>query len=291
MAPASECDLEAATIFFAPYRIVYLVNALLSATSLFTIFHFVRNYLFASPFHPNFRIFLLGYFLSAFVHSCIFLLNEALSLSRLLSYSEPCDALIPAFPYAMIHIPLVCCLISGIIGQALLVAERLAATVMVKTYENTSPRISLAVYLIIGVLLPILLVYWAYADGDFSHAAITALTPPRGTEIKASEHHLPVIIRRGLWRSGRFTLFGDYQQETRAYNGLLAVVSLPNIGKYCYNSLHPWFAFSLPIVASWQLAKLREKRTERTRQMVAVRAKGREGSDAYTQMLQQQWSR
>ncbi|CAI5441618.1 unnamed protein product [Caenorhabditis angaria] len=54
--------------------------------------------------------------------------------------------------------------------------------------------------------------------------------------------------------------------------------------------LNPLFAFSLPLIASWQLSKIKRERLQKSEKIMALKTKGREGSDAYNQLLNDQWA-
>ncbi|CAL2033471.1 unnamed protein product [Caenorhabditis brenneri] len=53
--------------------------------------------------------------------------------------------------------------------------------------------------------------------------------------------------------------------------------------------LHPLFAFLMPLISSYHLSKMRERRLKRREHLLAIKTKGREGSDAYNQLLTDQW--
>ncbi|CAI2337651.1 unnamed protein product [Caenorhabditis sp. 36 PRJEB53466] len=54
--------------------------------------------------------------------------------------------------------------------------------------------------------------------------------------------------------------------------------------------LHPSFSFLLPLISSYHLSKMRERRLKRREHIMAMKTKGREGSDAYNQLLHDQWT-
>uniref|UniRef100_A0A8R1IUD4 Uncharacterized protein n=1 Tax=Caenorhabditis japonica TaxID=281687 RepID=A0A8R1IUD4_CAEJA len=54
--------------------------------------------------------------------------------------------------------------------------------------------------------------------------------------------------------------------------------------------MHPLFSFLLPLISSYHLSKIRERRLKRREHLLAMKTKGREGSDAYNQLLHDQWT-
>ncbi|EFO91329.1 CRE-SRB-16 protein [Caenorhabditis remanei] len=328
------CQENSKTAFSVGYQIVYLINVVLSVTSIFTCSYFIKTFIWNSTFHPNFKLLLTMYFFAAIFHSILFTASYLMMIERFLDYQTECDIHMSMIPYMMVHSSIAICLFCGMLTQVFLVIERFFATLKIESYEhNTSFRHILA-YLFFCIVLPVSLLVWAYQDADYRSPVITAISPPKGVEFRLNILYifcfslaiLALILlqiiryvnkkresRIEISLSGRFQIVENIDTTTfissiLIINMLMSVIYI--VGTFSLRNfefdvfiddraalstvklifyLHPLFSFLMPLISSYHLSKMRERRLKRREHLLAIKTKGREGSDAYNQLLHDQW--
>ncbi|CCD65837.1 Serpentine receptor class beta-16 [Caenorhabditis elegans] len=329
------CKENSATAFSVGYQIVYLIYVVLSVTSIFTCSYFIKTFIWNSTFHPNFKLLLTMYFFAAIFHSFLFTASYLMMIERFLDYQTDCDIHVSMVPYAIVHSSIACCLFCGMLTQVFMVIERLLATIKIESYEHNTSFWHILAYLFFCIVLPLSLLVWAYQDADYNSPVITAISPPKGVEIRLNILYifcfflaiLALILlqvvrfvnkrresRIEISLSGRFQIVENIDTTTfissiLIINMIMSVIYI--VGTFTLRNfqfdafinnqpalatvktifyLHPLFSFLMPLISSYHLSKMRERRVKRREHLMAIKTKGREGSDAYNQLLHDQWT-
>uniref|UniRef100_A0A1I7U8M2 G protein-coupled receptor n=1 Tax=Caenorhabditis tropicalis TaxID=1561998 RepID=A0A1I7U8M2_9PELO len=242
------------------------------------------------------------YFFAAIFHSILFTISYLMMIERFLDYQTECDIHVSMVPYAIVHSSIACCLFCGMLTQCIV----LPLSLLVWVYQDAdykSPVITAIsppkgvefrlniLYIfcfLLAILALILLQIVRYVNKrresriEISLSGRFQVVENIDTTTFISSILIINMMMSVIYITGTFSLRNFEFDVFINDNAALSTVKL-------IFYLHPLFAFLMPLISSYHLSKMRERRVKRREHLLAIKTKGREGSDAYNQLLHDQW--